>query len=151
MRKVHASSAELGDCPHREEKKRLGEWQAQPYPFFTRGKCAHFAREFALTTYLKTGELPPLPAIQEKAIGDVEADESALEEVDRSRHHAEMDAFFRRTVLDVRDVALFRGDAFPPALFWCVAGRDGGVHRFRQRATARPSRSAVSEVSVYGY
>ena len=80
MRKVHASQAELGACPHREEKKRLGDWQSQPKPYFIRGKAVHYGREFALSTYLKHGELPSLGAVTEKAVGDVEAAEGEIDD-----------------------------------------------------------------------
>src|SRR5581483_10458815 len=50
----------------------------------------------------------------EHAVTDVGAEVSALDQVERSRHHSEMDALLGRAALDVSDVALERGnEAFP--------------------------------------
>src|SRR5690349_3598679 len=53
-------------------------------------------------------------AEMQHAVTDDAAEVSALDQIERSRHHPEMDALLGRTALDISDVALKRSnEAFP--------------------------------------
>ena len=86
----------------------------------------------------------------QNAVTDIAADVAALDEIERPRHHPEVDTLLGRTALDVSDVALEHLDQAIPRALRVQRGQDRGVRDETERRAVRGPRVVVGDVLAGG-